>query len=91
MHRRHWKPSVSMGAAIMIIAVVVTILLIPEQSLSGKIVKLEGNTVTLGTEGGQTQVVKLNHVEGLPVGITVEIEGHSPKTMTGERVQMIQQ
>jgi len=55
-----------------------------------KIVKLEGNTVTLAAEGGQTQVVKLNSVEGLTVGTTVEIEGYSPETMTGERAQVIQ-
>jgi len=90
MNRRNWKPFVIGGAAIVVIAVVATILLVQEQSPSGKIVKLEGNTVTLATEGGQTQVVKLNSVEGLTVGTTVEIEGYSPETMTGERAQVIQ-
>jgi hypothetical protein len=90
MNRRHWKPFVIVGAAIVVIAVVATILLVQEQSPSGKIVKLEGNTVTLAKEGGQTQVVKLNSVEGLTVGTTVEVEGYSPETMTGERAQVIQ-
>jgi RNase P/RNase MRP subunit p29 len=90
MNRRNWKPFVIAGAAIVVIAVVATILLVQEQSLRGKIVKLEGNTVTLATEGGQTQVVKLSNVEGLTVGTTVEIEGYSPETMTGERAQVIQ-
>jgi hypothetical protein len=79
------------GAAIVVIAVVATTLRVQEESPSGKIVKLEGNTVTLATEGGQTQVVKLNNVEGLTVGTTVEIEGYSPETMTGERAQVIHQ
>ncbi len=91
MNRRNWRPFVIGGAAIVVIAVVATILLVQEQSPSGKIVKLEGNTVTLATEEGQTQVVKLNSVEGLTVGTTVEIEGFSPETMTGERAQVIQQ
>jgi hypothetical protein len=56
----------------------------------GKIVKLEGNTVTLAGEGRQTQVVKLNSVEGLTVGTRVEIEGYVPEAMTGERAQVIQ-
>ena len=85
MNRRNWKPFVIGGVAIVVIAVVATILLVQEQSPSGKIVKLEGNTVTLATEGGQTQVVKLNSVEGLTVGTTIEMEGYSPETMTGER------
>jgi hypothetical protein len=91
MNRRNWKPFVIAGAAIVVIVVVATILLIQDQSVRGKIVKLEGNTVTLEGEGGQTQVVKLNSVEGLTVGTTVEIEGYSPDTMTGERAQVIQQ
>ena len=91
MNRGHWKPFVIAGAAIVVIAVAATILLVQEESPSGKIVKLEGNTVTLATEGGQTQVVKLNSVEGLTVGTTVEIEGYSPETMTGEHAQVIHQ
>jgi hypothetical protein len=91
MNRRNWKPFVIVGAAIVVIAVVATILLVQEQSLRGKIVKLEGNTVTLEGEGGQTQVVKLNSVEGLTVGTQVEIEGYVPEAMTGERAQVIQQ
>jgi hypothetical protein len=91
MNRRNWKPFVIAGAAIVVIAVAATILLIQEQSLSGKIVKLEGNTVTLEAEGGQTQVVKLNSVEGLTVGTQVEVEGYEPETMTGESARVIQQ
>ncbi len=45
MNRRNWKPFVIAGAAIMIIAVVVTILLIQEQSLSGKIVHIPPDLV----------------------------------------------
>jgi hypothetical protein len=91
MNRRNWKLFVIAGAAIVVIAVVATILLVPEQSLRGKITKLEGNTVTLEAEGGQTQVVKLNSVEGLTVGTQVEVEGYEPETMTGESARMIQQ
>jgi hypothetical protein len=91
MNRRNWKPFVIAGAAIVVIAVAATILLIQEQSLSGKIVKLEGNTVTLEGEGGQTQVVQLNSVEGLTVGTQVEVEGYEPETMTGESARVIQQ
>ena len=91
MNRGNWKPFVIVGAAIVVIAVVATILLVQEQGLRGKIVKLEGNTVTLEGEGGQTQVVKLNSVEGLTVGTQVEIEGYVPEAMTGERAQVIQQ
>jgi hypothetical protein len=91
MDRRNWKPFVIAGAAIVIIAVAATILLVQEQSLSGKIVKLEGNTVTLEGEGGQTQVVKLTSVEGLTVGTQVEVEGYEPETMTAESARVIQQ
>ena len=91
MNRRHWKPFVIAGAAIVIIAVAATILLTQEESLQGKIVKLEGTTVTLEAEGGQTQVVKLNSVEGLTVGTEVVVEGYEPETMTAESARVIQQ
>jgi RNase P/RNase MRP subunit p29 len=90
MNRRNWKPFVIAGAAIVVIAVVATTLLVQEQGLRGKIVKLEGNAVTLEGEGGQTQVVKLNSVEGLTVGTEVEIEGYKPEAMTGESARVIQ-
>src|SRR5919108_942063 len=89
MNQRNWKPFVIAGAAIVVIAVVATILLVEEQGLRGKIVKLEGNAVTLEGEGGQTQVVKLNSVEGLAVGTEVEIEGYKPEAMTGESAYVI--
>lgn len=91
MNRRNWKPFVIAGAAIVVIAVVATIFLVQEQSLRGKIVKLDGNSVTLEGEGGQTQVVTLNSVEGLTVGTEVEVEGYNPETMTGESAHVIQQ
>jgi hypothetical protein len=91
MNRRSWKLFVLAGAAIVVIAVAATILLVQEQSLSGKIVKLEGNTVTLEAEGGQTQVVKLNSIEGLTVGTEVVVEGYEPETMTAESARVIQQ
>ena len=91
MNRRNWKPFVIAGAAIVIIAVAATIFLVQEESLQGKIVKLEGNTVTLEAEGGQTQVVKLNSVEGLTVGTEVVVEGYEPETMMGESARVIQQ
>jgi hypothetical protein len=91
MIRRNWKPLIIGGAAIVVIAVVATIILVEEPGLRGKIVKLEGNAVTLEGEGGQTQVVKLNSVEGLAVGTEVEIEGYKPEAMTGESAHVIQQ
>jgi RNase P/RNase MRP subunit p29 len=91
MNRRNWKPFVIAGAAIVVIAVVATIFLVQEQSIRGKIVKLEGNTVTLEAEGGQTQVVKLNSVEGLTLGTEVVVEGYEPETMTAESARVIQQ
>jgi hypothetical protein len=91
MNRRSWKPFVIAGAAIVVIAVAATIFLVQEQSLHGKIVKLEGNTVTLEAEGGQTQVVKLNSIEGLTVGTEVVVEGYEPETMTAESARVIQQ
>src|ERR671925_1194417 len=91
MIRRNWKPLVIVGAAIVVIAVVATVLLVEEQGLRGKIVKLEGNAVTLEGEGGQTQVVKLNSVEGLAVGTEVEIEAYKPEPMPGESPHVIQQ
>jgi hypothetical protein len=91
MDRRNWKPFVIAGAAIVVIAVAATIFLVQEQNLHGKIVKLEGNTVTLEAEGGQTQVVKLNSVEGLTVGTEVVVEGYEPETMTAESARVIQQ
>jgi hypothetical protein len=90
MDRRNWKPFVIVGAAIVVIAVAATIFLVQEQSIQGKIVKLEGNTVTLEAEGGQTQVVKLNSVEGLTVGTEVVVEGYEPETMTAESARVIQ-
>ena len=90
MNRRNWKPFVIVGAAIVVIAVAATIFLVQEQSIQGKIVKLEGNTVTLEAEGGQTQVVKLNSVEGLTVGTEVVVEGYEPETMTAESARVIQ-
>jgi hypothetical protein len=54
-------------------------------------VKLEDNTVTLEGEGGQTQLVKLDSVEGLTVGTRAEIAGYKPEAMAGGRAQVIQQ
>lgn len=79
------------GAAIVIIAVVATLLLVQEEGLRGKIVKLEGTSVTLqGAEGG-VQTVQLRSVEGLTEGAEVEVEGYDPATMTGDNARVVQQ
>ena len=65
MDRRNWQRFLVAGVVIVIIAVVATLLLVHEEGLRGKIVKLEGNSVTLqGAEGG-VQTVQLRSVEGL--------------------------
>jgi hypothetical protein len=91
MNRRNWKPLVIAGAAIVVIAVVATVLLVGEQSLRGKIVKLEGTTVTLEGEGGQMKTVKLGSVEGLTVGSEVEIDGYNPVTSSADTVRVVRQ
>jgi hypothetical protein len=79
------------GAAIVIIAVVATLLLVQEEGLRGRIVKLEGTSVTLqGAEGG-VQTVQLRSIEGLTEGAEVEIEGYDPATMTGDNARVVQQ
>jgi hypothetical protein len=90
MIRRNWQRYLVAGAAIVIIAVVATLLLVQEEGLRGKIVKLEGNSVTLqGAEGG-VQTVQLRSVEGLTEGAEVEIEGYDPATMTGDNARVVQ-
>ncbi|MGH8056858.1 MAG: hypothetical protein ACREOH_06420 [Candidatus Entotheonellia bacterium] len=91
MNRRNWKLLLLSGAAIVIIAVVVTVLMTGEEGLRGKIVRLEGNTVTLEGDGGQTETVKLDNVEGLAVGSEVKIEGYDYVTMTGDKASVVRQ
>ena len=91
MNRRNWQGYLVAGAAILMIAVVATLLLVQEEGLRGKIVKLEGTSVTLqGAEGG-VQTVQLRGVEGLTEGAEVEVEGYDPATMTGDNARVVQQ
>ena len=90
MNRRDWKPLVIAGAAIVVIAVVATFLLVGEESLRGKIMKLEGTTVTL-EGGGQMKTVKLDSVEGLAVGSEVAIDGYNPLTSSADPVRVARQ
>jgi hypothetical protein len=91
MNRRNWKSFVIAGAAIVVIAVAAMILLVGEESLRGKIVNLEGTTVTLAGEGGQMKTVKLDSVEGLTVGSEVEIDGYDPMTESADTVRVVRQ
>jgi hypothetical protein len=79
------------GAAIVIIAVVATLLLVQEEGLRGRIVKLEGTSVTLQGAEGVVQTVQLRSVEGLTEGAEVEVEGYDPATMTGDNARVVQQ
>ncbi len=90
MNRRNWQRYLVAGAAIVIIAVVATLLLVQEEGLRGKIVKLEGNSVTLQGGEGIVQTVQLRSVEGLTEGAEVEIEGYDPGTMTGDNARVVQ-
>jgi hypothetical protein len=91
MNRRNWKPFAILGAAIVVIAVVATVLLVGEENLRGKIVNLEGTTVTLEGEGGQMKTVELDSVEGLTVGSEVEIDGYNPLTSSADTVRVVRQ
>jgi hypothetical protein len=91
MDRRNRQRFLVAGAAIVIIAVLATLLLVQEQGLRGKIVKLEGNSVTLQGAEGEVQTVQLRSVEGLSEGAEVEIEGYDPATMTGDNARVVQQ
>jgi hypothetical protein len=91
MNRRNWKPFAILGAAIVVIAVVATVLLVGEENLRGKIVNLDGTTVTLEGEGGQMKTVELDSVEGLTVGSEVEIDGYNPLTSSADTVRVVRQ
>ena len=91
MNRRNWKPLAILGAAIVVIAVVATVLLVGEENLRGKIVHLDGTTVTLEGEGGQMKTVELDSVEGLTVGSEVEIDGYNPLTSSADTVRVVRQ
>jgi hypothetical protein len=91
MNRRNWQRYLVAGAAIVIIGVVATLLLVQEEGLRGKIVKLEGNSVTLQGEEGVVQTVQLRSIEGLTEGAVVEVEGYDPATMTGDNARVVQQ
>jgi hypothetical protein len=91
MGRRTWKPFVITGAVIVVIAVVAAVLLIGEENLRGKIVNLEGTTVTLEGEGGRMTTVELDNVEGLTVGSVVEIDGYNRLTSSADTVRVVRQ
>jgi hypothetical protein len=91
MNRRNWQRYLVAGAAIVIIGVAATLLLLQEEGLRGKIVKLEGNSVTLQGEEGVVQTVQLRSIEGLTEGAVVEVEGYDPATMTGDNARVVQQ
>ena len=91
MNRRNSKYVLITVVAIAAIAVVGTLLLLPEDRLRGKIVKLEGSTITLQDEEGVVQRVQLRSVEGLTEGAVVEVEGYAPATMTGDNARVVQQ
>src|SRR5262245_6521933 len=91
MRWRSWKTWLVSGAALVVIAVVVFVLIPGKESLRGKIVKLEGNTVTVQEQGGQTKMVKLSSAEGLTTGTEVEIENYRADTMTGDKAHLVPQ
>jgi len=90
MNRRNSKSVLITVMAIAAIAIVGTIWMLPEERLRGKIVKLEGSTITLQGEEGKVQTVQLRSVEGLTEGAEVEIEGYDPATMTGDTARVVQ-
>jgi uncharacterized membrane protein YphA (DoxX/SURF4 family) len=91
MNRRHWKSFVIAGAAIVLIVVAAMFMLSGEESLRGKIVKLDGTTVTLEGEGGLMKTVRLDSAEGLKVGSEVEIDGYNPVTESADAVRVVRQ
>lgn len=91
MHRRSSKLWLIPCAALVVIAAVVAVLLSGNEGLRGKIVKLEGNTVTLQAQGGLSKTVKLDNTEGLAVGMEVEIEHYNAHTMTGDKAHVVSQ
>jgi hypothetical protein len=91
MNRQNSKYVLITVVAIAAIAMVGTLLLLPEDRLRGKIVKLEGSTITLQGEEGVVQTVQLRSVEGLTEGAVVEVEGYDPATMTGDNARVVQQ
>ena len=91
MHQRNWQRWVVSGAVIVVIAVVAVVLLSGKESLRGKIVQVEGNTVTLQDQDGLTKTVKLANAEGLTVGTHVEIEHYNADAMTGDNAHVVPQ
>jgi hypothetical protein len=91
MHKSNWQRWVVSGAVIVVIAVVAVVLLSGKEGLRGKIVKLDGNTVTLQAPDGFTKTVKLANAEGLTVGTQVEIEHYNADAMTGDKAHVVPQ
>ena len=91
MHQRNWKPWVVSGAAIVVIAVVAIVLLSGPESVHGKIVQLDGNTMILLQQDGVARRVKLGSAEGLAVGMEVEIDHYNADTMTGDKAHVVPQ
>jgi hypothetical protein len=91
MHRRNWQRWVVSGAVIVVIAVVAVVLLSGKESLRGKVVKVDGSTVTLQDQDGLTKTVKLANAEGLTVGTQVEIDNYSADAMTGDKAHIVPQ
>ena len=91
MPQRNWKRWLLSGAVIVVIAVIAVVLLSGKDGLRGKIVKVEGNTVTLQEPEGLTKTVKLANAEGLTVGTQVEIENYNADTMSGDKARVVPQ
>lgn len=91
MHRPNWQRWVVSGAVLVVIAVVAVVLLSGKEDLRGKIVQVDGNTVTLQDQDGLTKTVKLADATGLTVGTHVEIEHYNADAMTGDTAHVVPQ
>lgn len=89
MQQRNWKRWLFSGVVIVAIAIVAVVLLSGKEDLRGKIVKVEGNMVTLQEQEGLTKTVKLADAKGLTVGTQVEIENYNADTMSGDKARVV--
>lgn len=89
MQQRNWKRWLFSGVVIVAIAIVAVVLLSGKEDLRGKIVKVEGNMVTLQEQEDLTKTVKLADAKGLTVGTQVEIENYNADTMSGDKARVV--